>query len=72
MQNQDFNEVVKMIEESTRKVDEVLKAAKLQRHEREPISKDCLSMILSYIMGGMTIILVFILLLVLMHYGLGK
>lgn len=29
-----YEDVVKMIEESNKKVDEVLKAAKLQRHER--------------------------------------
>lgn len=32
-----YDEVVKMIEESTKKVDEVLKAAKLQRHEKQPM-----------------------------------
>lgn len=56
MQNQDFNEVVKMIEESNKKVDEVLKAAKLQRHERTPMSKDRLEMILNFILLVMVII----------------
>lgn len=35
-----YEEVVKMIKESTEKVDEVLKAAKLQRHEKQPMSME--------------------------------
>lgn len=46
-----YEEVVKMIEESNRKVDEVLKAAKLQRVPKEPMSKEKLEMILAYITG---------------------
>lgn len=48
-----YEEVVKMIKESTEKVDEVLKAAKLQRHEKQPMSMERLAMILNYVMGGM-------------------
>ena len=33
-----YDEVVKMIKESNEKVDEVLKAARLERHERQPMS----------------------------------
>ena len=57
MQNQDFNEVVKMIEESNKKVDEVLKAAKLQRHERQPISLERLTLILNYAVGTLGILM---------------
>lgn len=45
-----YEEVVKMIEESTKKVDEVLKAAKLQRYERQPLSERKLGMILNFIL----------------------
>ena len=33
----DYKEVVKMIEDSEKRVDEVLKAARLERHERQPM-----------------------------------
>lgn len=56
----DWNEVVKMIEESNRKVDEVLKAAKLQRHERKPMSLEKITPILNYVMGGMAMTFGFI------------
>ena len=55
-----YEEVVKMIEESTKKVDEVLKAAKLQRYERQPLSERKLEMLLNFILlailliGGLT------------------
>lgn len=47
----DYKEVVKMIEDSEKRVDEVLKAAKLARHERQPMSKEMLAMILNYAVG---------------------
>lgn len=67
----DWNEVVKMIEESNRKVDEVLKAAKLQRHERQPMSSERLAMILNYVMGGMAMTFGFIAV-VLIIYFMGR
>lgn len=67
----DWNEVVKMIEESNRKVDEVLKAAKLQRHERQPMSMERLAMILNYVMGGMAMTFGFIAV-VLIIYFMGR
>ena len=58
MQNeQNFDGVVKMIEESNRKVDEVLKAAKLQRHERQPMKMERLQMILNYALGTLAILM---------------
>ena len=51
-----YEEVVKMIEESNKKVDEVLKAAKLQRVPKEPMSKDKLEMILAYVSGMVGIV----------------
>lgn len=67
----DWNEVVKMIEESNRKVDEVLKAAKLQRHERQPMSDKRLELILGYVMGGMAMTFGFIAV-VLIIYFMGR
>lgn len=47
----DYKEVVKMIEDSEKRVDEVLKAAKLERHERQPMSMERLTLILNYVVG---------------------
>lgn len=66
-----YEEVVKMIEESNRKVDEVLKAAKLQRHERHPMSNERLTTILNYVMGGMAMTFGFIAV-VLIIYFMGR
>ena len=46
-----YEEVVKMIEDSEKRVDEVLKAAKLERHERKPMDKEVLAMLLNYVIG---------------------
>ena len=51
-----YEDVVKMIKESTAKVDEVLKAAKLERHERQPMSKEMLAMLLNYAVGTLAMI----------------
>lgn len=63
-----FEEVVKMIEESNKKVDEVLKAAKLQRTPKQPMSQERLTMILNYVVGIVAIFLGFVIILVLMYY----
>lgn len=55
----EFKEVVKQIDNSEKKVDKVLKAARLERHEREPMSDKRVEMILSYIAGYLGMILVF-------------
>lgn len=54
-----YEEVVKMIKESEQRVDEVLKAARLERHPREPMSKEKLAMVLNYVMGTIAMILGF-------------
>lgn len=54
-----YEEVVKMIEDSEKRVDEVLKAAKLERHERQPMSRDMLAMVLNYIVGTLAMIMGF-------------
>lgn len=63
-----YEDVVKMIEESNKKVDEVLKAAKLQRYPKQPMSQERLAMILNYAVGTISIFLGFILILVFMYY----
>lgn len=55
----DFEDVVKAIEESEKRVDEVLKAAKLDRHETQPVSMERLTLILKYLMGGVAMVLGF-------------
>lgn len=64
----DWNEVVKTIEESNRKVDEVLKAAKLQRHERQPMSNERLALILNYVIGGMAMTFGFIAIILIIYF----
>lgn len=70
MQNS-FEDVVKMIEESNKKVDEVLKAAKLQRHEKQPMSNERLTIVLNYVMGGMAMTFGFVAV-VLVIYFMGR
>lgn len=40
-------------------MDEVLKAARLERHERQPMGKDMLAMVLNYVVGTLTMIMGF-------------
>lgn len=54
-----YKEVVKMIKESEARVDEVLKAAKLERHEKQPMTKEMLAVILNYIVGTLAMIMGF-------------
>ena len=54
-----YEEVVKMIKESEARVDEVLKAAKLERHEKQPMTKEMLAMVLDYIVGTLAMLLGF-------------
>lgn len=54
-----YEEVVKMIKESEAKVDEVLKAAKLERHEKQPMTKEMLAMVLDYIVGTLAMLMGF-------------
>lgn len=55
-----YEEVVKMIEDSEKRVDEVLKAARLDRHEKAPMSKEMLAMVLNYIVGTLAMIMGFV------------
>lgn len=47
----EFKEAVKQIEKSEKNVDKVLKAGRLERHEKTPMSMERLAMILNYTVG---------------------
>lgn len=51
-----YEEVVKMIEDSEKRVDEVLKAAKLDRHERQPMDYERYKFTLYFIAGMVAMI----------------
>lgn len=55
----DFNEVVRQIEDSEKNVDKVLKAGRLERHEKEPMSLERLTLILNYTVGTIAMVLGF-------------
>lgn len=55
----EFDKVVEQIENSEKQVDKVLKASRLERHEKQPMSKDMLAMVLNYIVGTLAMILGF-------------
>ena len=65
----DYKEVVKMIEDSEKRVDEILKAARLDRHEKEPMSKERLEMILGYGLGALGMLLVFGFFFMMFYFG---
>lgn len=54
-----YEEVVRMIESSEKRVDEILKAARLERKERTPMSKETLAMLLNYAAGFVAMLLGF-------------
>ncbi len=55
----EYRKVVQMIEDSEKRVDEVLKAARLERHEKQPMSTERLRMILDYALMALGMILIF-------------
>ena len=55
----EFNEVVQQIEDSEKNVDKVLKAGRLERHEKQPMQKEMLAMVLNYIVGTLAMVLGF-------------
>lgn len=54
-----YEEVVKMIEDSEKRVDEVLKAARLERHEKQPMSMDRLKFLVESGLIALGMILIF-------------
>lgn len=63
-----YDEVVKMVEDSEKRVDEMLKAARLERHEKAPMSKEALAMVLNYIVGTLAMIMGFAALYMVIYY----
>ena len=55
----EYKEVVKMIEESEKRVDEVLKAARLERHEKVPMSMERLKFLVESGLLALGMILIF-------------
>ena len=55
----DFNEVVRQIDDSEKNVDKVLKAGRLERHEKKPMSLEQLTLILNYTVGTIAMVLGF-------------
>lgn len=55
----DYKEVVKMIEDSEKRVDEVLKAAKLERHERQPMDYERYKFTLYFVAGMVAMVIGF-------------
>ena len=64
----EYKEVVKLIEDSEKRVDEVLKAARLERHDKVPMSKDILAMILNYIVGTLAMVMGFVALYMVIYF----
>lgn len=54
-----FEEVVQQIDESEKNVDKVLKAARLDRHEKTPMSTERFKMICEYSLMALGMILIF-------------
>lgn len=59
MGNMEFKEVVKQIEKSEENVDKVLKAGRLERHEKIPMSEEMLIHILNYAVGTLAMVMGF-------------
>ena len=55
----EYKEVVETIKKSEERVDEVLKAARLQRHEKTPMQKEKLELILDYVVKILEIVFCF-------------
>lgn len=54
-----YEEVVKMIADSEKRVDEVLKAARLDRHEKSPMSMERLKFLVEAGLMALGMILIF-------------
>lgn len=55
----EYKEVVHLIEESEKRVDEVLKAARLERHERQPMDYERYKFTLYFIAGMVAMVMGF-------------
>lgn len=64
----DYKEVLKLIEDSEKRVDEVLKAARLERHEKAPMSEARLIHILNYAVGTLAMVMGFVALYMVIYF----
>lgn len=56
----DFKDVVKMVEDSEKRVDEMLKAARLERHERQPMDYERYKFTLYFVAGMVAMVMGFV------------
>lgn len=56
----EYKEVIKLIEDSEKRVDEVLKAARLERHERRPMDYERYKFTLYFIAGMVAMVMGFV------------
>lgn len=55
----DFKDVIKMVEDSEKRVDEMLKAARLERHERQPMDYERYKFTLYFVAGMVAMVMGF-------------
>lgn len=55
----DFKDVVKMVEDSEKRVDEMLRAARLDRHERQPMDYERYKFTLYFVAGMVAMVMGF-------------
>lgn len=65
----ELDEFIKRLESTEKDVDRILKAARLDRHEKEPMSKERLEMLLGYAIGALGMILMFGFFFMLFYFG---
>lgn len=65
----DYKEVVKLIEDSEKRVDEVLKAARLERHERQPMDFERYKFTLYFAAGMVAMVLGFVAAFMVIYYA---
>lgn len=65
----DFKDVVKMVEDSEKRVDEMLKAARLERHERQPMDYERYKFTLYFVSGMVAMIMGFVAIFMIIYFA---
>lgn len=65
----DFKDVVKMVEDSEKRVDEMLKAARLERHERQPMDFERYKFTLYFAAGMVAMVLGFVAVFMIIYFA---
>lgn len=65
----DFKDVVEMVKEGNEKVDELLKAARLERHERQPMDFERYKFTLYFAAGMVAMVLGFVAAFMVIYYA---